>query len=358
MKPGRRLIIGGVEIPHETGLAGHSDADVLCHAVTDAILGAAAQGDIGQHFPDTDPKWKGANSIELLKGAVAIVRAAGYVVANVDAVIIAERPKLAPHVPAMRANLAQAIGIDVSAVSVKGKTNEKVDALGRNEAIAVHAVALLSQEPGAQSLEPRTMRVRFAPSPTGHLHVGNVRTALFNWLLARGQDGTFILRIEDTDVERSTADSDAMILEDLALARLDWDEGPEVGGPVGPYRSSERLGKYQSRARVLHRRGARVLLLLHARAARGRAQGGAREQSAAEIFRPVRADRSGRGEAARASRASRRPSVSARPRTARSCSPISSAARSAFTPTSSAIRCCCDLTATPPTTSPSSSTMG
>ena len=99
------------------------------------------------------------------------------------------------------------------------------------------------------------MRVRFAPSPTGHLHVGNVRTALFNWLLARGQDGTFILRIEDTDVERSTADSDATILEDLRWLGLDWDEGPEVGGPVGPYRSSERLGKYQSRARVLIEEG-------------------------------------------------------------------------------------------------------
>ena len=144
MEAGRPLIIGGVSIPHETGLAGHSDADVLCHAVTDAILGAAAAGDIGQHFPDTDPKWKGANSIELLKGAVAIVRAAGYAVANIDAVVIAERPKLAPHIAAMRANLAQAIGIDVSAISVKGKTNEKVDALGRNEAIAVHAVALLT----------------------------------------------------------------------------------------------------------------------------------------------------------------------------------------------------------------------
>jgi nondiscriminating glutamyl-tRNA synthetase len=99
------------------------------------------------------------------------------------------------------------------------------------------------------------MRVRFAPSPTGHLHVGNVRTALFNWLLARGRNGTFILRIEDTDVERSTADSDAMILEDLRWLGLDWDEGPEVGGPVGPYRSSERLGKYQSRARVLIEEG-------------------------------------------------------------------------------------------------------
>ena len=147
LEAGRPLIIGGVQIPHETGLAGHSDADVLCHAVTDAILGAAAAGDIGQHFPDTDPKWKGANSLELLKGAVAIVRAAGYAVANIDAVVIAERPKLAPHIPAMRASLAQAIGLDVSAVSVKGKTNEHVDALGRNEAIAVHAVALLVQSP-------------------------------------------------------------------------------------------------------------------------------------------------------------------------------------------------------------------
>ena len=109
LEPGRPLIIGGVEISHETGLAGHSDADVLCHAVTDAILGAAAAGDIGQHFPDTDPRWKGANSVELLKGAVAMVRAAGYTVVNVDAVIVAERPKLAPHVPAMRANLAQAM---------------------------------------------------------------------------------------------------------------------------------------------------------------------------------------------------------------------------------------------------------
>jgi glutamyl-tRNA synthetase len=99
------------------------------------------------------------------------------------------------------------------------------------------------------------MRVRFAPSPTGHLHVGNVRTALFNWLLARGQRGSFILRIEDTDVERSSAESDATILEDLRWLGLDWDEGPEVGGPVGPYRSSERLGKYQARARVLIEEG-------------------------------------------------------------------------------------------------------
>jgi 2-C-methyl-D-erythritol 4-phosphate cytidylyltransferase/2-C-methyl-D-erythritol 2,4-cyclodiphosphate synthase len=148
LEAGKPLIIGGVRIPHDSGLAGHSDADVLCHAVTDAILGAAGAGDIGQHFPDTDAKWKGADSIELLKGAAAIVRAAGYSVSNIDAVVIAERPKLAAHIPAMCANLAQAVGIHVSLVSVKGKTNEKIDALGRNEAIAVHAVALVRPETG------------------------------------------------------------------------------------------------------------------------------------------------------------------------------------------------------------------
>ncbi len=145
LEAGRPLIIGGVRIPHETGLAGHSDADVLCHAVTDAILGAASAGDIGHHFPDTDRQWRGANSMELLRAAVEIVRTAGYAVSNVDAVVIAERPKLAPHIPAMRSNLAQAIGIETSLVSVKGKTNEKVDALGRNEAIAVHAIALVAR---------------------------------------------------------------------------------------------------------------------------------------------------------------------------------------------------------------------
>lgn len=145
LEPGRPLIIGGVEIPHEMGLIGHSDADVLCHAVTDAILGAAAQGDLGLHFPDSDPQWKGSHSINLLERAVAIVRTSGYLVSNVDAVVIAEQPKLSPHIEAMRRNLAAALGVDVSAVSVKGKTNEKVSALGRNEAIAVHAVALVTR---------------------------------------------------------------------------------------------------------------------------------------------------------------------------------------------------------------------
>ena len=145
LEPGRPLIIGGVRIPHATGLAGHSDADVLCHAITDAILGAVAEGDIGQHFPDSDPKWKDADSVALLERAVQIVRASGYLVANVDAVVIAERPKLLPHVPAIRARLAKALGVELSAVSIKGKTNERIDALGRNEAIAVHAVALLAR---------------------------------------------------------------------------------------------------------------------------------------------------------------------------------------------------------------------
>jgi 2-C-methyl-D-erythritol 4-phosphate cytidylyltransferase/2-C-methyl-D-erythritol 2,4-cyclodiphosphate synthase len=147
LEPGRPLIIGGMKIPHEMGLIGHSDADVLSHAITDAILGAAAQGDIGRHFPDTDPQWKGADSIGLLKRAVAIVRGAGFVISNIDAVVIAERPKLAPHVEEIRRRLAEAIGIDVSAISIKGKTNEQVGELGRNEAIAVHAIAALSPKP-------------------------------------------------------------------------------------------------------------------------------------------------------------------------------------------------------------------
>jgi 2-C-methyl-D-erythritol 4-phosphate cytidylyltransferase/2-C-methyl-D-erythritol 2,4-cyclodiphosphate synthase len=140
---GRPLILAGVTIPFDRGLLGHSDADIVCHAVTDAVLGAAALGDIGRLFPDTDPEWKDADSLELLAGAVARVHAAGLVVANVDVTVIAERPKLLPHLDAMRANLAAALGIDVAAVSVKGKTNEGVDATGRADAMACHAVALL-----------------------------------------------------------------------------------------------------------------------------------------------------------------------------------------------------------------------
>jgi 2-C-methyl-D-erythritol 4-phosphate cytidylyltransferase/2-C-methyl-D-erythritol 2,4-cyclodiphosphate synthase len=143
---GRPLILGGVTIPFERGLAGHSDADALCHAVTDAILGAASQGDIGQHFPDSDDRWRGASSIELLRRASALVSSHGYRIVNVDATIVAERPRLGPYRASMAAGLAAALGVDAAVVSVKAKTNEGVDATGRGEAIAVHAVALLQRE--------------------------------------------------------------------------------------------------------------------------------------------------------------------------------------------------------------------
>jgi 2-C-methyl-D-erythritol 4-phosphate cytidylyltransferase / 2-C-methyl-D-erythritol 2,4-cyclodiphosphate synthase len=141
---GRPLVLGGVTIPFDKGLDGYSDADAVCHAVTDAILGAASAGDIGRHFPDTDPAFKDANSVELLQRGAEVVRRNGYAVANVDVVVVAQRPKLTPYVDAMRVNLARALGIDAGQVSVKGKTNEGVDAIGAGEAIAVHAVALLA----------------------------------------------------------------------------------------------------------------------------------------------------------------------------------------------------------------------
>jgi 2-C-methyl-D-erythritol 4-phosphate cytidylyltransferase/2-C-methyl-D-erythritol 2,4-cyclodiphosphate synthase len=140
---GRPLVLGGVQIPGEPGLAGHSDGDAICHAVTDAILGAAGLGDIGTLFPDTDPAYEGADSLALLRRAAAQVSAAGYRVANLDIVTIAERPRLAPWREAMRANLASALGVDREAIGLKGKTNEKLGALGRAEGLAVHAVALL-----------------------------------------------------------------------------------------------------------------------------------------------------------------------------------------------------------------------
>jgi len=143
---GRMLILGGEIIPHSAGLKGHSDGDALCHAITDAILGAAALGDIGRHFPDTDPQYRGANSLELLSRAVGIVHEAGYAIVNVDAVVIAERPKLAPHADRVRARLAATLGVDVGAVSVKGKTNEGMDDTGQGAGIAVHAVALLRKD--------------------------------------------------------------------------------------------------------------------------------------------------------------------------------------------------------------------
>ncbi len=143
---GRPLVLGGTRIPFEKGLQGHSDADAVCHAVTDAVLGAAGAGDIGRHFPDTDDAWKDANSLELLRRAYDHVRADGYALVNVDVVVIAQQAKVAPHADSMRRNLASALSCDMSQVSVKGKTNEGVDSMGAGESIAVHAVALLQRD--------------------------------------------------------------------------------------------------------------------------------------------------------------------------------------------------------------------
>ena len=140
---GRPLVLGGVTIPHEAGLAGHSDADVLAHALIDALLGAAALGDIGQHFPPDDPSYHDANSLDLLRRAVELVAKAGYRAVNVDATVIAEAPKLSPHIDAMRAALAGALGLDVGAVSVKATSSERLGPVGRGEGIAALAVALL-----------------------------------------------------------------------------------------------------------------------------------------------------------------------------------------------------------------------
>ena len=141
---GRPLYLGGVLLPGETGLKGHSDADVLIHAVIDALLGAIAHGDIGSHFPDTDDRWKGADSAKLLASVVDEVRTAGFQVENIDATVICERPKLRPHVDAIRARLAELLRVDISRVSVKGKTNEKMDDVGAGVGIEVHCAALLS----------------------------------------------------------------------------------------------------------------------------------------------------------------------------------------------------------------------
>ena len=145
LAPGRRLVLGGVEIPHSHGPIAHSDGDVLLHALADALLGAAALGDIGQHFPDTDPAYAGADSRVLLRRVVLRWCAAGYAVANVDATVLAQRPKLAPHRDAMRANIAADLGLDIDAVSVKATTTEGLGPVGRGEAIAAHAVCLLAR---------------------------------------------------------------------------------------------------------------------------------------------------------------------------------------------------------------------
>lgn len=140
---GRKLIIGGVEIPFDKGLLGHSDADLLCHAITDALLGAAALGDIGRHFPDTDSAFQGADSITLLQEAMRRVRAAGYELGNLDATVIAQAPKLAPHIPAMQMRIAQALGVQQSQINIKAKTYEKLGPVGEGLSMEARAVALL-----------------------------------------------------------------------------------------------------------------------------------------------------------------------------------------------------------------------
>lgn len=141
----RKCIIGGVEIPCEKGLLGHSDADVLLHAVSDSLLGAAALGDIGKHFPDTDPKYRGANSLELLSRVVELLAGNGYKVVNIDATVIAQVPKLAPHIDKMRENIAEVLGVDVECVSVKATTEEKLGFTGRKEGISAHCVCLIEK---------------------------------------------------------------------------------------------------------------------------------------------------------------------------------------------------------------------
>ena len=148
---GRKLILGGVEIPHETGLLGHSDADVLTHAVMDALLGAAALGDIGKLFPDSDPRFEGADSLKLAQEVAILLRQHRYEIGNIDATILAQRPKLAPYIPQMRANLAAALEVPVDAVSVKATTEEKLGFTGEERGIAAHAVCLIDA-PGIRPL--------------------------------------------------------------------------------------------------------------------------------------------------------------------------------------------------------------
>lgn len=140
---GRRLIVGGVEIPHTMGLLGHSDADVLLHAISDALLGACAMGDIGKLFPDTDDRWEGADSLVILREVVKKINENGFYIENIDSTLIAQKPKMSPYIEQMRANIADACGVDISAVSVKATTEEKLGFTGREEGISAHAVALI-----------------------------------------------------------------------------------------------------------------------------------------------------------------------------------------------------------------------
>jgi len=141
----RPLKLAGVAIDHPSGLTGHSDGDAVAHAVTDALLGAAALGDIGRHFPNTDPRWKDADSLRMLATAGDKVRRAGFALVNVDVTVVTEAPKLAPHIPAMRARVAETLGLPIDAVSIKGKTNEGMDAIGRGDGLQVFAVAAIER---------------------------------------------------------------------------------------------------------------------------------------------------------------------------------------------------------------------
>lgn len=141
----RPLILGGIEIPYEKGLLGHSDADVLLHAISDALLGAAALGDIGAHFPDSDPTYRGADSAELLRAVGGLIRASGYEIGNIDSTVVCQAPKLAPHIASMRARIAEVLALPVGAVSVKASTEEHMGFTGRGEGIAAHAVCLLTE---------------------------------------------------------------------------------------------------------------------------------------------------------------------------------------------------------------------
>ena len=146
LEPGRKLIIGGMDLPFDKGPVGHSDGDVLAHAICDALLGGAGLGDIGKHFPDTDPQWKGANSLLFLEHARKLLDGARFRIEWIDAVVITEKPKLGPHFPRMREALARSLGVSAELIHLKAKTNEGVDAIGRGEAIAAYVVATLSRE--------------------------------------------------------------------------------------------------------------------------------------------------------------------------------------------------------------------
>ena len=240
------LVLAGVPFPGETGLVGHSDADVVLHAVMDALLGAAGMGDIGQHFPPTDPAYKGADSRLLTRTVLDMVSRAGFRIGNVDITVLAERPRIGPRLEEMKTALSGLLELKPSEIGLKATTLEGMGALGRSEGIGCQAVALLLRR--GTALNRRPLRVRFAPSPTGSLHLGNARTALINWIVARQSGGTLVIRVEDTDTDRHQEGAESGILEDLRWLGLAWDEGPDIGGDYGPYRQSERHRIYQAAA--------------------------------------------------------------------------------------------------------------